>query len=83
MAIWDLWLAVPSGTETGIKIPLGNLEVEEGSYVTLTLDFVVEESFVVLGDVSTPAGVEGFNFTPVVMLESVELAAAATEEGSG
>lgn len=73
-------LKVPSGTETGVKIPLHNLDVESGSYIILTLDFLVEESFVVLGDPSTPAGVEGFNFKPVVQLLEVEFDSAAEEE---
>lgn len=70
-------LKIPSGTETGVKIPLQGLEVEGDSHITLTLDFVVDESFVVLGDPSTPAGVEGFNFKPVVKLLDVELNGAS------
>ena len=72
-------LTVPSGTETGVKIPLESLDVESGSYITLTLDFEVDESFVVLGDASTAAGILGFNFKPVVTLLDVELDAVVEE----
>lgn len=70
-------LAIPSGAETGIKVLLDSLEVESESYITLTLDFDVSESFVVLGDASSPANVHGFNFKPVVKLLDVELGTAA------
>lgn len=72
-------LTVPSGSETGIKIPLNSLVVESGSYLSLTLDFDVAESFVVLGEADTPASVEGFNFKPVVKLLSVDFEAAEDE----
>lgn len=66
-------LKIPSGTETGVKIPLHGLDVEQDSYVTLTLDFVVDESFIVLGNSGTPNEIQGFNFKPVVKLLEVEL----------
>lgn len=59
-------LQVPSGTETGIKVQVGDLEVEAGKEVELTLDFDVGESFVVKGNVNTPAGIQGFIFKPVI-----------------
>lgn len=70
-------LAVPSGSQTGVKVLLDSLRVESESYVTLTLDFDVSESFVILGDASSPANVNGFNFNPVVKLLQVELGTAA------
>ncbi len=56
-------LKVPSGS---IKVLLDGFSIEEGKTATLTLDFDVEESFVVLGNPNTPAGIKGFLFKPVV-----------------
>ena len=64
-------LKVPSGAQTGIKVLLPNFRVEEGIETELTLDFVVSESFVVQGDPSTPAGIKGFIFTPVIKPEGM------------
>lgn len=57
---------IPSGQQTGIKILLPNFTVESDAETELTLDFDVEDSFVVQGNPDTPAGVNGFIFKPVV-----------------
>lgn len=59
-------LFIPSGAQTGIKVLIPNGSVENGSETQLTLDFDVSESFVVLGNPDTPAGINGFIFKPVV-----------------
>lgn len=63
-ATFDLF--VPSGAQTGIKVLLPDFSVDAGGNVTLTLDFDVSESFVVMGNPDTPAGIRGFIFKPVV-----------------
>ena len=65
-------LKVPSGTETGIKVLTGGLEISGEEQATVTLDFNVEESFVVQGNPDTPAGIKGFLFKPVVKLKDIE-----------
>jgi hypothetical protein len=59
-------LAMPSAIQTGIKILLGDFHVEAGGVTGLTLDFDVEESFIVQGNSETAAGIHGFLFTPVI-----------------
>lgn len=59
-------LFVPSGAQTGIKILTPNVEVSAGAETTTTLDMDVSESFIVQGSPDTPAGIQGFIFTPVV-----------------
>ena len=70
-SVYDL--KVPSGTETGIKINLNPLQIQDGDLATITVDFSVEESFVVLGNPNTPAGINGFIFKPVLRAQSVEI----------
>lgn len=65
-------LIVPSGSETGIKVLLNDIEFEEGQEITLTLDFDVSQSFIVQGNPLTAAGIDGFIFTPVIIPTSVE-----------
>ena len=65
-------LKVPSGTETGIKVLTGGLEISGEEQATITLDFNVEESFVVQGNPNTPAGIKGFIFKPVVKLKDID-----------
>jgi hypothetical protein len=60
-------LFVPSGAQTGIVVLLPGFEVEADGVTELTLDFDVEESFIVLGNPNTPAGIEGFLFQPVIV----------------
>lgn len=67
-------LRVPSGTETGIKINLPQLVIdEENELIEIVADFDVEQSFVVQGNPNTPAGINGFIFKPVLQLESLEV----------
>lgn len=77
-------LTVPSGAETGIKITMPpGAQVEAGAETTTTLDFSVEESFIVQGNADTVAGIEGFIFTPVVTVIDVEVESeAAGGEGA-
>lgn len=63
-------IAVPSGAQTGIKITLtdgesdeAGIEIRPGETV-LVVDFDVSSNFVMQGDAETPAGIQGFNFTP-------------------
>jgi hypothetical protein len=64
-------LHVPSGAETGIKIDLAAAEGEDGAGVDigpgetiLVVDFDVAQNFVMQGNAETPAGIQGFLFTP-------------------
>lgn len=58
---------VPSGAQTGIKIFIEpSLKVAGGLTSEVLLDFNVEKSFVLKGDMNTPAGIKGFNFKPVI-----------------
>lgn len=56
-------LKVPSER---VKVLLTGMTIEEGLDAELTLDFDVSKSFIVQGNPSTPAGINGFIFTPVV-----------------
>lgn len=67
-------LRVPSGTETGIKINLPQIVVDqEDGQIEIVADFNVEESFVVQGNQNTPAGISGFTFRPVLHLQYLEV----------
>ena len=66
-------LKIPSGSQSGVKIQLGNLALENGDLAQITIDFDVEDSFVVQGNPETPAGIKGFIFKPVVKAKSVEV----------
>lgn len=67
-------LKVPSGSETGIKVLLNDLVLEDGQDVTITMDFDVEQSFIALGNIDTPTGINGFIFTPVIVPKSIVVA---------
>ena len=56
-------VTVPSGR---IQVLLGAQELDAGESATAVLDFDVSQSFVALGNPNTPAGINGFNFKPVV-----------------
>lgn len=66
-------IAVPSGAETGIKIKLrsadggsdAGVDIRPGETV-LVVDFDVSQNFVMQGDAETPAGIQGFLFTPTL-----------------
>lgn len=66
-------LKTPSGSQSGIKILLGDLPLEDGDLAQITVDFRVEDSFVVQGNPETAAGIKGFIFKPVVKAKSVEV----------
>jgi len=74
-------LKVPSGAQTGIKLILhsgddeGPLEIIPGETV-LVLDFDVGESFVMLGNPDTPAGIHGVNFKPTIRVTGYDVAAS-------
>lgn len=58
---------VPSGQQTGIKIFIDpGLVVEGGLTSELVLDFDLSNSFVMQGNMDSPAGIKGFHFKPVI-----------------
>ncbi|MBO6537040.1 MAG: DUF4382 domain-containing protein [Balneolaceae bacterium] len=60
-------LTVPSGAQTGIKVFVSpSIEVVSDLSAELLLDFDVANSFVARGNISTPAGINGFNFKPTI-----------------
>lgn len=67
-------VVLKTGKRFDVQVPAGKIRVEEldgfkivkGKEVTLTLDFLIDESFEVRGRVDTPAGIKGFRFEPVV-----------------
>lgn len=59
-------LKIPSGSSSGLKILLSGLAIVPDSLTEVILDFDVSESFVVQGNPSTPAGIQGFIFKPVI-----------------
>lgn len=64
-------LHVPSGQQTGIKVQLADpVEAEDGSLTILTVDFDVDENFVIQGNPETVAGINGILFTPVLKEKS-------------
>ena len=60
-------LKVPSGAQTGIKVFMEPaLQVVGGLTSEIVLDFDLDRSFVLKGNMNTPAGIKGFNFKPVI-----------------
>ena len=73
-------LKVPSGQQTGIKLFVEPaLRVVSELTSTVILDFNVEKSFVLKGNMYSPAGIKGFNFKPVI--RAVNNTTAGTIEG--
>jgi len=71
---------VPGGQQTGIKIFIDpGLIVEGGLTEELLLDFNLSGSFVLKGNMDSPAGIKGFNFKPVI--RAVNNSTAGTLEG--
>ena len=71
---------VPSGAQTGIKIFIKpSLIVAGGLTEEVLLDFNVDKSFVMLGNINTPAGIKGFIFKPVI--RAVNNTTSGTVEG--
>ena len=67
-------LVVPSGAQTGIKINLdasdgdasnAGINISPGETI-LVIDFDVSQNFKVQGNADTPAGINGFLFTPLL-----------------
>ena len=64
-------LFIPSGAQTGIKVHLKEpIEAENGTLIIITVDFDVNENFVIQGNPYTPAGIHGILFTPVLKEKS-------------
>jgi len=60
-------LKVPSGASTGIKVFVEPVVQLRGGMLTeLMLDFSLEKSFVLKGNLKSPIDIKGFNFKPVV-----------------
>jgi hypothetical protein len=60
-------IRVPSGQQTGIKIFIRpGLVIEGGLTSELLLDFDLSRSFVMQGNMNSPAGIKGFHFKPVI-----------------
>jgi len=58
---------IPSGSQTGIKIFINpGLIIEGGLTAELLLDFDLSNSFVLQGNMESPAGIKGFHFKPVI-----------------
>jgi hypothetical protein len=73
-------MKVPSGSQTGIKIFVEPaLHVAGGITTDVLLDFSIEKSFVLKGNMFTPAGIKGFNFKPVI--RAVNNTTAGSVEG--
>lgn len=73
-------MKVPSGSQTGIKIFVEPaLHVAGGITTDVLLDFNIEKSFVLKGNMFTPAGIKGFNFKPVI--RAVNKTTAGSVEG--
>jgi hypothetical protein len=65
-------LKVPSGSQTGIKIFIDPaVNVVGGLSTELLLDFSVENSFLLQGNMNTPAGIKGFHFKPVIRAANI------------
>lgn len=74
-------MKVPSGEQTGIKIFIEPaLEIQSGLTSDLLLDFNLEKSFVLKGNMNSPAGIRGFNFKPVI--RAVNESFAGTVKGT-
>jgi len=70
---------VPSGDKTGIKIFIDPyIEVTGGLTSELLLDLDVSKSFLLLGNLNSPAGVKGFIFKPVIKASNLSTAGRLT-----
>ncbi len=71
---------VPSGSQTGVKVFISpGLKVAGGLTTEVLLDFSLDKSFVLKGNMDTPAGIKGFNFKPVI--RAVNNTTAGTVKG--
>lgn len=72
-------LKVPSGAQTGIKIFMDpSIEVVGGLTSELLLDFDVSKSFVMQGNMDSPAGIKGFLFTPSIKASNLSSTGSLT-----
>lgn len=72
---------VPSGQQTGIKLFISpGLFVRDGLTSELLLDFDLSNSFVLQGNMDSPAGIKGFHFKPVI--RAVNNSTAGTLQGT-
>jgi hypothetical protein len=70
---------VPSGPQTGVKVFIDNaITVVTDLTTDLMLDFDLSRSFVAQGNMNSPAGIRGFNFTPVIRATNVSTAGSLT-----
>jgi len=68
-------LKIPSGAQTGLKIKIEPpIVVETGLTSDLLLDFDLNKSFVVRGNINSPAGITGFIFKPVLRAQNLSFA---------
>jgi len=68
-------LKIPSGAQTGLKLFIDPpIQVEGGLTSELLLDFDVSKSFVVQGNIDTPAGIKGFIFKPTIRAQNLSTA---------
>lgn len=68
-------LKVPSGSQTGIKLFVNPvIHVEGGLTAELLLDFDLSKSFVMRGNMSHSAGVNGFIFKPSIRAANISTA---------
>ena len=71
---------VPSGSQTGVKVFMKpSLKVASELTAEVILDFSLDKSFVLKGNMDTPAGIKGFNFKPVI--RAVNNTVAGSVEG--
>lgn len=65
-------LKTPSAAQSGVKAFIKpEIEVVEDLVTDVLLDFDISKSFVLKGNVDTPAGIKGFNFKPVVRVSNL------------
>lgn len=77
-------LKLPSAQQSGVKVMLPEFEAE-GDVVDVLIDFNVEKSFVVRGNINSD-NFNGFLFKPVLEVETFEVLApeeGTSEEGAG
>jgi hypothetical protein len=66
---------VPGGQQTGIKIFISpGLIVQGGLTSELLLDFDLSNSFLMQGNMESPAGIKGFHFKPVIRAVNISTA---------
>jgi hypothetical protein len=63
-------LRVPSGSQTGIKINLPDIDLSDTDTVDVLVDFDVERSFHTTGNPDNPQGFR-FSFRPVLQIDSL------------